>query len=591
MRTLLVLLDARQRMKLGVVLGMMLLTALLEVAGIGGLGWFIGAIANPEALQSNRATAFVLRLLGMEDSGQLPIVIGIIVLAVIILRNLVGALSTYLRLRFLHGTRRVLQTRLLRAYMDQSYPFFLKVNSAVVARNVVIESNELVTGVIYSWMMIVADGAMGAAILGFMLWYDPLPALVAVGGLTLVGFAVGRRMHGTMGRLGARSRELWAQIIRSTNEAFGGIKEIKVLGRDAYFVSRLGRAAEEYARLTVRHMILRELPRFGLEILVVLGVAGFIAVRAGEGLAAIAATLTVFAASIYRLMPTVQRLLSSAMGLQFNRAIVRDLGQVLAQADAQGHQPAMPIERLPFAREIRLEAVTYRYPDQPAPAVDCASLTIPRARSIGLVGPSGGGKSTLIDILLGLLEPEAGALIVDGTPIGPHNRRAWQANVGYVPQQIYLLDDTVRRNIALGVPDDEIGQARLEEAARMAHLDPFIAGLPAGYDTVIGERGIRLSGGQRQRIGIARALYNRASLLVLDEATSALDGITEAVIEEALKGLSGMVTMVTIAHRLTTVRGCDRIYVMEQGRVVAAGRYDELIADNATFRAMARMIA
>ncbi|MGD9537715.1 MAG: ABC transporter ATP-binding protein [Alphaproteobacteria bacterium] len=589
MRALLILLDARQRAVLGVVLGLTLLTALLEVAGIGGLGWFISAIANPEAMQANQATAFVLRLLGVEEADRLPIVIGIIVLAVIILRNLVGALSVWLRLRFLHGTKRVLQMRLLRAYMGQPYPFFLKVNSAVVARNVVIETNELVSGVIYSWMMIVADGVMGAAILGFMLWYDPIPALIAVGGLGLTGVAFGKRMHGTMGRMGVRSRELWAQIIRSTNEAFGGIKEIKVLGRDEYFVSRLGRSAEEYARVTVFHMMLRELPRFALEILVVLGVAGFIAARAGEGLAAIAATLTVFAASIYRLMPTVQRLLSSAMGLQFNRAIVCDLSQVLAQADRQGAEAAPPAERLPFAREIRLDAVSYRYPDQAAPAVDGASLTIPRARSIGLVGPSGGGKSTLIDILLGLLEPDAGTLIVDGMPIGPHNRRAWQANVGYVPQQIYLLDDTVRRNIALGVPDEEIDQARLEDAARMAHLDPFIAALPEGYDTVIGERGVRLSGGQRQRIGIARALYNRASVLVLDEATSALDGITEAVIEEALKGLAGVVTMVTIAHRLTTVRGCDRIYVMEQGRIVASGRYDELIAGNETFRAMARV--
>lgn len=241
-----------------------------------------------------------------------------------------------------------------------------------------------------------------------------------------------------------------------------------------------------------------------------------------------------------------------------------------------------------FSDQIRLDDVRFRYGGTPSDTLNGISLTIPKNASIAFVGPTGVGKTTLIDIILGLLEPGSGQLTVDGTVIDQDNVRAWRRNVGYVPQMIYLADDTIRRNIALGVAEDEINDDQLRAAMQAAHLTDFIDSLPDGLDTIIGERGIRLSGGQRQRIGIARALYGQASVLVLDEATSSLDGITEAVIEDAIRDLHGRVTVITIAHRLTTVRHCDTVYMLKAGQIEASGAYADLLRDNDTFRQMAR---
>ena len=361
-----------------------------------------------------------------------------------------------------------------------------------------------------------------------------------------------------------------------------------MLGREGFFARKFDKNAADSAGVMVRYMLLTNSPRFLMEIAVIGGILGavLVALTTTSNYAAFAGTVALFAGAAYRIMPLGHRILTSIAGLQFNSAVLDALEEGLTPVPMSAL--AGPAEPLPFAREIRFRDVSFRYVGAADDTIRSLSFDIPCNRSIAFVGPTGVGKTTVVDLLIGLLSPTSGAIEVDGTTLDADTRRRWQMNIGYVPQQVFLLDDTIRRNIAVGVPDAEIDEGALQRAAAMAHVDEFVAKLPTGYDTVIGERGVRLSGGQRQRLGIARALYRRAKVLVLDEATSSLDGIAESIIEEAIGDLGGKITVVIIAHRLTTVRHCDTIHLMEAGRIVAAGRYDELMRDNATFRAMAR---
>jgi ABC-type multidrug transport system fused ATPase/permease subunit len=299
--------------------------------------------------------------------------------------------------------------------------------------------------------------------------------------------------------------------------------------------------------------------------------------------------VSLYAVAAYRMMPSLDSLLKQLTSLRFSAAVIDNLEEHLRdiihdQMVDDGHR-----QTLPFDQTIHLQSITFRYPNSSTLVLDNLSVKIPKNRSIAFVGPSGVGKSTLVDIVLGLLTPDAGKLIVDGVPVTSENLRSWQNGIGYVPQDIYLCDDTLVRNIAFGLDESDIDLDAVIAAAKLAHLHDFIeAELPDGYDTVVGERGTRLSGGQRQRVGIARALYHKPKVLVLDEATSSLDGITERIVTEAIQGLSGERTIVVIAHRLSTIRYCNAIHLMQSGKIVATGTYDELMTNNTMFQSMAR---
>ena len=313
-------------------------------------------------------------------------------------------------------------------------------------------------------------------------------------------------------------------------------------------------------------------------------------IQAGEGLAQILPTISLYAFAGYRLMPELQNLFGGVAAIRFNRAALDDLTDDLSRFASGEHTP-VGVRPLPFTEAIRLNEVTFRYEGSDRPALDAVSLTISRNQTIGLVGVSGSGKTTLVDLLLGLYEPEAGQLLIDDTPLTIETLGAWRRQVGYVPQYIFLCDDTIANNIAFGVPPAEVDRKRVERAAQIAHLHDFILTLRADYDTVVGERGVRLSGGQRQRIGIARALYHDPEVLIMDEATSALDGATEGAVMEAIRELAGRKTIILIAHRLSTVEDCNCIFLLEEGSVVDHGTFDELRAQSDSFRSMANIAA
>ncbi len=440
-------------------------------------------------------------------------------------------------------------------------------------------------------MRILAQSVVVLFLVGLLIVVNPMVAFSAaalLGGAYVVIFFLVRRLLLRLGKLRLAASQKRFQIAQ---EVMGGIKEVKILGLEKTYLSRFQAPSQQVATYMARIQIVGEMPRHLLEAIAFGGMIVLIVIlmlQNGGGLAGILPTLGVFAFAGLRMFPAVQQIYYSLTQLRSSAPALDRIHQ-----DIQESTAALPPSRegsdvLLLQKTLQLDAVEYAYPKTTHPVLRGLSLTIPARTTVGIVGGTGAGKTTAVDIMLGLLVPQAGELQVDGVPIGPDNLRAWQNSIGYVPQQIFLVDDSVAANIALGIPPEELDMAAVERAARMANLHDFVVNeLPDGYETFVGERGVRLSGGQRQRIGIARALYHDPDVLILDEATSALDNLTERAVMEAVHNLGHEKTIIMIAHRLSTVRACDTIFLMEKGRLVAQGTYDQLLEENDTFRRMA----
>jgi ATP-binding cassette, subfamily B, bacterial PglK len=370
--------------------------------------------------------------------------------------------------------------------------------------------------------------------------------------------------------------------IQHLQQGLGGAKDVKLLGRETEFFAQY--REHNYGSATVQQRLtaVQQLPRLWLELLAAVGLAALVLIMIGTGkpLDALLPTIGLFVVAAFRLMPSVSRVMTSTQVVRYNHPVVTMLREEVDILDRGAVAPvAAPPMR--FRSEIRLEHVSFRYAGVEADAVRDVNLVIPRGASVGFVGGSGAGKSTLVDVILGLLAPSQGAVLVDGVDIRTQ-LRGWQDQVGYVAQSIFLTDDTLRRNVAFGLPEDRIDDIAVHRAIRAAQLEEFVTSLPQGLDTVVGERGVRLSGGQRQRIGIARALYHDPPVLVLDEATSSLDTTNEQGVMEAVKALQGDKTILIVAHRLSTVAHCDQLFRFEQGALVDAGSYDRVVAGRLT---------
>ncbi len=593
LRKLYGMLRPRERVRIPILVALAIVMAVIEVAGIGSIAWFATLIADPTVVESNRWLNRAYATLEFSDHRAFLIAVGTVLVGVVVVRNLFGMFCLWYRLRYLHWLRVRLAARLLRGYMARAYSFFLGANSAHLSKNLLVDTNTLINGYLYSWITLVTDGVMSGAIIGFLIWQEPFVTLIALSCFGLIGIVLAWGMKRKLQELGRRHRALNDSLFKTVNESFGGIKEIKVLGRESFFVSAFTAVAREHARVAIVFMLLTDAPRFVLEILAVgaIMVVVFVALGEARDISAIAGILVLFGFATYRLLPIVHRMVSCIGGLRFNESVLAGLHEAVVAAEAEGVWTAAPGRQLAFHREIVLDRVGFRYPRATIDALQDITLRIPSRSVVAIVGRTGAGKTTLVDLILGLLAPTSGTLSVDGLPIEGANVRDWQRNIAYVPQEIYLADNTISANITLGLELDKVDQARVEAVARTAHLHEFVETLADRYDTPVGERGVRLSGGQRQRIGIARAVYRGAELLVLDEATSSLDGITEKMIEEGIRSLTGRVSVIIIAHRLTTVRRCDKIYLLDQGRIIDSGTYDELMRGNEIFQDMARATA
>lgn len=592
---ILTILSKQERRQFYLLFLMMLAMGVLEVVGIGALMPFMSAISDMDGLLDNKTLRFLYDLMGLESRQTFVMLLGGAVLLLFIIRNAVFTLSNWLVSRFSFMWRHHLSERLLSRYLLQPYVFFLTNNTLELKRNVCNEVTRLVGSVIIPGIQMLSKAVIAFFIVVLLVVADPVVALMVAaifgGGYAVLYGLVFRKLS----RLSQQANAVRRQQFKLAGEAFEGIKELKLSNRERRFITDYSLLSHDNAVIESVSRSISQLPRYGIETLAVSVIMLFVLylLWTGQNVAPWLPLLVVYIVAGYRILPALQEIFSGLTTIRYNLATLDALYSAFTHLEMPTSESENIAESKACFRDfgtIRLEDVQFRYPHASDFAIQHLNLTINRNTTVAMVGPTGSGKTTVINLILGLLEPASGTLRVNKIAVNPTNIKGWQQCIGYVPQQIYLFDDSITRNIAFGIPDDEIDQLAVEEAARIANLHDYIVnGLPDGYQTIIGQRGVRLSGGQQQRIGIARALYHKPEILVLDEATSALDGVTEHVVMDAIRRLSHKLTIIMIAHRLNTVKNCDVIHYLHQGRIISSGTYAELADSCNHFQKMIRM--
>ena len=550
-----------------VLLGLMLIGMMLETLGVGLVIPALTLLTQSDIAHSYPAFQAVLRSLG--NPSQQALVIGgmLVLVGVYLIKALFLAFLVWWQLRFAFGVQAQLSQRLFTVYLRQPYTFHLQRNSAQLIRNVINEVSMITGNAILPVMMLLTEGMVLIGLCVLLLTVEPQGALIVVSVLGAAAWGFHRLTHSSIERWGNARQYHEGLRLQHLQQGLGGAKDVKMFGREADFLQQYRIHNDQSAHVAQMQSTLQQLPRLWLELLAVSGLAILVIsiLAQNRSLESVLPTLGLFAAAAFRLMPSVSRILGAVQALRYGTPMIDVLHAELNLAIpdvAINQKPSAP-----FHSSMELSHVSYTYPGAASAALKDISLLIKRGESVGFIGASGAGKSTLVDIILGLLNPDTGEMRVDGKDI-QQNLRNWQDQIGYVPQSIYLTDDTLRRNVAFGLPDEQIDDAAVKRAVQSAQLNDFVSSLPDGLMTMVGERGIRLSGGQRQRIGIARALYHDPSVLLLDEATSSLDTATELGVMQAVKALQGSKTILIVAHRLSTVEHCDRLYRMEKGVLV-----------------------
>lgn len=528
-------------------------------------------------------------VLGVGDASDNVVTVAILVAAFFVARALIIVGTTYVQARVTQSAGARLAYRLHQGYLSMPYVLHVRTNSSDQIRNIQDTVPRVVADVFVQGARAVSESIV-VVVLGLVL---VIASPVAMALLLLVVapgvLALNRYVRPRLEALGRATQDLSGQSLQLLQETLQGLREIRVHGREQYFASVFASIRHKLAQTRYRRTVFQMMPSPVLETALVLFMAAFLVftIFSGQDTADVLPVLGMFAYVGFRLKPSLNQVVDGVNAIRYSAAAIDDLFDDLRSAESWAlGEDEVPVS-ITFEQAIELSGVVFRYQDAPMPALAGIDLVIRRGTSVGFVGPTGGGKSTLLDVIIGLLEPDEGTVRVDGVDIR-QGKLSWLQRLGVVPQTTFLLDTTLRRNIALGVPDIEIDQQRLEAALALAKLDEFVASLPAGVETMLGERGVRLSGGQRQRVAIARALYSEPEVLILDEGTAALDNRTEDDLMSGLGRLRGSCTLLIVAHRLTTVRNCDVVHVVEGGHIVASGPYSELVRDSRQFKDLAR---
>lgn len=593
-RLLIDMMDRNERRRFWLLVVLTLAFSVMEAASLSTILPFLQLLSDPGLAETNPILNRIFTALGFEDVQTFLIWLGAAVFAVTVLGLVVKTAAVWLTTHFALMRSYSFSARLLRGYLHQPYEWFLSRHSSNLGSAILGEVDRVVSEALLPAMRIIPETFTVALLVGILCLLEPQ---AAIGGAVLFGGAYGliffsvRKALVRFGRIRHRMNQDRFHVVQ---EAMGGIKELKVMGLERGFLDRFRTAAYQMARVLTTTQVIMVLPRYALEALAFGGMILLILVlmiRGDGDVTALIPTLGLIAVIGLRLIPALQQIYQRGTELRAALAAVERIHSDLTTLDSQPDESIsrrMNLPGMPLVRSLELDGICYSYPTSSRPALHEVSLSIEANSTVGIVGGTGAGKTTLVDIILGLLDPASGTMKVDGVELTEENRRAWQKTLGYVPQTIFLSDGSIAENIAYGVPKDEIDMQAVERAARIAALHDFIIGeTPRGYDTKVGERGVRLSGGQRQRVGIARALYRDPAMLILDEATSALDTLTEAAVMEAVQNIARQKTIMMIAHRLTTVRDCDRIFLLRNGRVTAAGTFEELVESDSEFRQMA----
>lgn len=562
-----------------------------EVIGIAAIMPFMELVSKPETIHQNPWLQWAYEHLGFETERGFLLAAGGGVLLLLGLSNAISAFTRWFQLKVVWGTAHGIASRMMRMYMNQPYEYFLRNNSSELGAQLLYEVTQLARFVFLPMTDVTARSLVSLAIVSMLFVVNPLLtffALLTLGGAYLIIYFLVRKY---LSRVGMKRFKANQMRFRASSEALSGIKTVKILGRESFFLDRFVEASHKFSSIIPMAQAISMVPRYLVETLAFGGIIAIVLylLAASQDLTSAIPVLSLFALAGYRLLPSLQMVFKSVSQIRYNHAVLDEIYKSMVEArKTLKTRRSFKDERLSFQREIRVRDLTFRYEGSDEVVLRNINLVIPRGASVAFVGSTGSGKTTLVDLIMGLLHPTSGAVEVDGVPITPGNVARWQRIAGYVPQEVMLYDDTVMKNIIFGLA--EYDEEKVMQAARTARIHDFIVNeLPEGYQTVVGEQGVRLSGGQRQRIGLARALYTDPEVLVLDEATSALDVITEQAVIQAINRLKHKVTTIQIAHRLDTVRNCDQIYLLDGGIIVAQGTYDELVSNNAVFRAMAKV--
>lgn len=568
LRKLAALFPATDRRDAALLFVMMLLATALEALTIGSVYLLIATLMDPVNPDRLLMLLNLHRFLGSPEPQRFLVFILLTVFIAYLVKNTYGAAIAYLQNRFAFNKQTALARRLFEHYLGQPYTFHMQRNSAQLIRNLASEADQVIWAVFLPGVVLIAESLVAVTLIVVLFVVDPLSALIILLIFGSVGASYYLLLRKRITRWGEERQHHEGQRILRIQQGLGGIKEVKVLGREQYFLDAFMHHSNARARSFTRYQLSSAMP---LLILEVIGIASLlmvvvIALALERQVAGVLPFLGMVAAAAFRLIPASNRILITFQQLRYGRPIVEALYREFNSAAGVARIAPANNEPLVFKQMLRLENIAFRYPGREHDVFSGVTLELARGQSIAIVGPSGAGKSTLVDIILGLLVPKAGHVSIDGRDLQTIIR-PWQSKIGYIPQHIYLIDDSLRRNIAFGIPDAAIDETALERAISRAQLQELVASLPAGLKTPVGERGVRLSGGQLQRVGIARALYHEPEVLILDEATSSLDTRTESDVMEAIEKLRGEKTILIIAHRLSSVENCDLTLRVENGTV------------------------
>lgn len=569
-----ILLDKKQKRFMVLLVLMMLVGAILETASISIVIPVVSIVMDADAVTNNELVAAIYNFLGMTSQRNFIILVMSAMIGAFVLKNVFLYVQQKVLYRFVYTNQFRTSERMMKNYMRKGYEFFLNADTAVIQRNITSDVNNMYA-LILAVLQLVSEVIVFVCLALVLVITDPMMTLTISLLLIITLWIIKRILKPIMYKAGEDNQNYYSGLFKWISQTVTGIKEVKIGGRETYFVNEYIKCGTGYVNAVQKYTLYSNIPRLLIETVSVTGMILYLLVLLliGEDTKNMMGVIAAFGVAVVRLMPCANRINNQINNIAYFEPFLMGVSDHLQEeiedekADMAELLPTE--EKMPVKKEIVLKDISYRYPNTDKFIFDKASLTIKVGTSVGIVGVSGAGKSTIVDVLLGLLRISEGTITADGADVlKKENYRKWLKNVGYIPQSIFMLDDTIRKNIAFGVPEDEINEERLWEVAKEAQLDQFIRTLPEGMDTGIGERGIRLSGGQRQRIGIARALYENPEVLILDEATSALDNDTEAAIMDSINLLHGQKTLVIIAHRLQTIEKCDEVYCVKDGKIV-----------------------